>query len=184
MVQHLGLIHMTRLSPVIVGPTSSSRVCGFVHPVRCRHVTSDIPATVETLVLRSALTGATSSHQIEQRAQIIRKGRTVVLSTIAWAPSDMLCCGQRTLVTPAYRLVSLHGCRVERSTQPTCSAGVGRPPRLADLLDRGLGHPLCLIDLLSGKLDRPSRFADLLSRELGHPPILVDLLGRGLGLLG
>jgi hypothetical protein len=64
--------------------------CARIRPfdMVTRPVASDIPATVEALVLRSPLTRL--PHPIRQCGMlIIRKRRTVVPTTIVWAPGNV-----------------------------------------------------------------------------------------------
>lgn len=58
--------------------------------------------------------------------------------------------------------------------------GPGRPLCLADLLGRGLGRLLCLVDLLDGGPGRPLHLKVLLGRGLACLLCLTDLLDGGL----
>jgi hypothetical protein len=91
-IQHHFLI---RRGPYIVLPCAQIRLFGMMP---C-HVAPDIPATMESSTLRSPLTETASSHQTVRYAQIIRKGCTVMATTITWAPGDVSCCGRRMLAT-------------------------------------------------------------------------------------
>lgn len=75
------------------------------------------------------------------------------LCLIIWAPIVTDCRGRHMLVALTQRL---------------------------DLLDRGLGRPLCLAGLLDGGLDHLLRLTDLLVGELSRSLHLAELLGGGL----
>ena len=131
-IQPRGLIYTTRLSPVIVGPTSSfqcTRICLF--DMSPRLIDLDIPTTMETSGLRSPLTRAAPSRQTMQYVHIIRKGRIAVLMYIMWAPGDVPYCGRCMLVALvhnssfAWRELGVH------PTSQTCLAGTRSvvPPR-------------------------------------------------------
>jgi hypothetical protein len=138
-VQPRGLMGLTRPSPSIVRPTTSFCGFGFAHLVMApRLVTSAIPITLEASALRSPMTGASPSRQTSWYV-CSKEGHAVVLSTI-----DVPCsvCSRCWLV----------------------QWGLGRSPRLTDLLSEGLGRPLCPADLLDGGPSRPLHPTDLLGR--------------------
>lgn len=114
--------------------------CARIFPLGMapRPVASDIPATVEAPVLRSSLTKAASSHQTVWYAYY-KKGaynRACDYCVGSWRRFLLwltYACGSGLVLRLTWRVPSRSFC-------------------LDGMLDRGLGRPLHLIDLLAGDL--------------------------------